>query len=88
MASSRPDPPEEGLTVLRREPMRIRIIGTEEECLIASDRLARLFNVRSVPRPTYTGDGPGKDYRVQFDARLRERDQDEDEDDRRRRRRP
>jgi hypothetical protein len=52
--------------------VKIRIIGTEEECQVASDLIARFLDVRSMPSPTYTEQESGKfDYRVQFDARLR-----------------
>lgn len=55
--------------------MKIRIIGTEEECLVASDRIARWFDVRSMPRPTYVEEESGRShFRVQFEARLREDD--------------
>jgi hypothetical protein len=62
----------------QEEPVKIRIIGTEHECQVASDRIARILNVRNVPRPSYTGDGEGRyHYRVQFDAQLRKEDRED-----------
>ena len=58
--------------------MKIRIIGTEEECQVASDLIARFLDVRSMPSPTYTEQESGTfDYRVQFDARLRKEGREE-----------
>jgi hypothetical protein len=37
----------------RRLAVRIRIVGTEEECQIATDRIARIFDVRRAPQPTW-----------------------------------
>jgi hypothetical protein len=54
--------------------LRIRIVGTEEECQVAADRLARAFTVRSVPRPSLRDDGL---YQVSLVAQLREQDKTE-----------
>jgi hypothetical protein len=59
----------------RRPAVRIRIVGTEEECQIATDRIARIFDVRRAPRPTWIeGFGDKEKFQVQFDARLREQE--------------
>jgi hypothetical protein len=49
--------------------VKIRIIGTAEECEVASDRIARVFDARYVGRPSVREDGK---YQVNIDARLRE----------------
>jgi hypothetical protein len=48
--------------------VKIRIIGTEEECEIAADRIARVLDARYVGRPSLRDDGQ---YQVNLDARLR-----------------
>lgn len=49
--------------------MKIRIIGTEEECEVAADRIARVLIARYVSRPSYRDDGK---FQVNIDARLPE----------------
>ena len=48
--------------------MRIVIVGTEEECEVAADRIARVLDARHVGRPSPRDDGK---YQVRIDARLR-----------------
>jgi hypothetical protein len=48
--------------------VKIRIIGTEEECEVAADRIARVLDARHVGRPSLRDDGQ---YQVSIDARLR-----------------
>jgi hypothetical protein len=49
--------------------VKIRIIGSAEECEVAADRIARVFAARYVGRPVLRDDGQ---YQVNIDARLRE----------------
>lgn len=49
--------------------MRIVIVGTEEECEVAADRIARVLDARHVGRPSLRDDGK---YQVRIDARLRD----------------
>ena len=49
--------------------MKILIVGTEEECEGASDRIARVLDARYVGRPSLRDDGK---YQVRIDARLRD----------------
>ncbi len=55
--------------------MRIRITGTYDECEVAADRIARIFDVRHVPRPSLRDDDL---YQVSLDAQLREQDRPEE----------
>jgi hypothetical protein len=70
-------------------PMKIRIVGTLEECQVASDRIARVFDARYVGRPRFFKDRSRSDednprsmsermdedlYQVNIEARLREQD--------------
>jgi len=58
--------------------VKIRIIGTEEECQVAADLIARVLDARNVPRPRYIdGYGDNAKHQVQFDARLREQERDD-----------
>jgi len=67
--------------------VKIRIIGTLEECQIASDRIARVFDARYVGRPRFFKEGSRSDesdrrsmyerldedlYQVNIEAQLRE----------------
>ncbi len=54
--------------------MKIQITGTWDECEIAADRIARIFDVRRIPRPALRDDDL---YQVRLDARLREQDEPE-----------
>ncbi|HZA84550.1 MAG TPA: hypothetical protein VFC13_24250 [Actinomycetes bacterium] len=49
--------------------MKILIVGTEEECEVAADRIARVLDARHVGRPSLRDDGK---YQVRIDARLRD----------------
>jgi hypothetical protein len=51
--------------------LRIQITGTYDECEVAADRIARIFTVRRVPRPSARDDGL---YQVRLDAQLRQQD--------------
>jgi hypothetical protein len=49
--------------------VKILVVGTEEECEIAADRIARVLDARHVGRPSLREDGK---YQVRIDARPRE----------------
>jgi hypothetical protein len=51
--------------------LKIQIIGTLDECEIAADRIAHIFDVRHVPRPSDRDDDL---YQVRLDAQLSEGD--------------
>jgi hypothetical protein len=48
--------------------VNILIVGTEEECEVAADRIARVLDARSVSRPLLRDDGK---FQVRINARLR-----------------
>ncbi len=54
--------------------MKIRIIGTSEECEVAADRIARIFDARYVSRVEHTPDSTYEKpkFQVRIEARLRE----------------
>jgi hypothetical protein len=49
--------------------VKIRIVGTEEECEVAADRIARVLTARYVGRPSLRDDGK---FQVNIEARLPE----------------
>ena len=56
--------------------MKIRILGTWEECNVAADRIARILDARWVSRVEQTRDSTydKPEFIVRIEARLRERD--------------